>query len=144
MIFLLLWMIFPAAAKLPPVFDENAGKLARSSDLTRTFLTPVRIVWLSDTSGQEVQNAPSILKKGIGQADLNQGKYLTLVSTGGNKPGILLDFGREIHGGLEIVTTINNSNSAGKVRVRFGESVSEAMTDAEKTMATNDHAVRDQ
>ncbi len=143
MIFLSLWMIFPAAAQLPPVFDENASKLARSSDLTRSFLTPARIVWLSDTSGKEVQNAPSILKKGIGQADLNQGKYLTLVSTGGSKPGILLDFGREIHGSLEIVTTINNSNPAGRVRIRFGESVSEAMTDAGKTTATNDHAMRD-
>ena len=143
MIFLLLWMIFPAVAQLPPVFDESAGKLARSSALTRTFLTPARIVWLSDATGQQLQNAPSILKKGIGQADLNQGKYLTLVSTGGSKPGILLDFGREIQGGLEIVTTINNSNPAGRIRVRFGESVSEAMTDAGKTTATNDHAMRD-
>jgi alpha-L-rhamnosidase len=143
MIFLLLWMIFPAAAQLPPVFDESAGKLARSSVLTRTFLTPARIVWLSDESGQQVQNAASILEKGIGQADLNRGKYLTLVSTGGSKPGILIDFGREIQGGLEIVTTINNSNPAGRIRVRFGESVSEAMTDAGKTTATNDHAMRD-
>ncbi|MGD9557258.1 MAG: alpha-L-rhamnosidase C-terminal domain-containing protein [Mangrovibacterium sp.] len=143
MIVLLLDFLHPTMAQLPPVFNENAGKLARSSALTRTFLTPARIVWLSDTSGKDVQNAPSILKKGIGQADLNQGKYLTLVSTGGSKPGILLDFGREIHGGLEIVTTINNSNPAGKVRIRFGESVSEAMTDAGKTTATNDHAMRD-
>ncbi|MGV8136926.1 MAG: hypothetical protein AB2L20_17080 [Mangrovibacterium sp.] len=64
MIFLLLWMIFPTAAQLPPVFDESAGKLARSSALTRTFLTPARIVWLSDESGQQVQNAASILEKG--------------------------------------------------------------------------------
>ncbi|MEN6455972.1 MAG: hypothetical protein ABFD10_17110, partial [Prolixibacteraceae bacterium] len=143
MIVLLLCVLYPTMAQLPPVFDESAGKLARSSALTRTFLTPARIVWLSDESGQQVQNAASILEKGIGQADLNRGKYLTLVSTGGSKPGILLDFGREIHGGLEIVTTINNSNPAGKVRIRFGESVSEAMTDAGKTTATNDHAMRD-
>ena len=143
MIFLLAWMIFPAAAQLPPVFDETAGKLARSSALTRTFLTPARIVWLSDTSGKEVQNAQSILNKGTGQADLNQGKYLTLVSTANHQPGIILDFGKEIHGGIEIVTTISNANPAGRIRIRLGESVSETMSDAGKTTATNDHAMRD-
>ncbi|MGV8092146.1 MAG: alpha-L-rhamnosidase C-terminal domain-containing protein [Mangrovibacterium sp.] len=140
---LLLWAILPLSAQLPPVFDEGASRLARSSALTRTFLTPVRIVWLSDETGKQVQNARSILNKGIGQADLNRGKYLTLVSTADNKPGIVLDFGREIHGGIEIVTTINNRNPAGKIRVRFGESVSETMSDAGKTTATNDHAMRD-
>ncbi len=140
---LLLWAILPLSAQLPPVFDEGAAKLARSSALTRTFLTPVRIVWLSDETGKQVQNARSILNKGIGQADLNQGKYLTLVSTADDKPGIVLDFGREIHGGIEIVTTISNRNPAGKIRVRFGESVGETMSDAGKTTATNDHAMRD-
>ncbi len=44
------------------------------------------------------------------------------------KPGsaILLDFGIEMNGGIRIVTAANDSKVS-KVRVRFGESVSEAM-----------------
>ena len=85
---LLLWTIFPAAAQLP-VFDGDKGKLAWSSDLARTFLTPTQIVWLSSESGKPVQNAPSILNKGICQAYLDPGKYLTLVNTTNDNSDIL-------------------------------------------------------
>ncbi len=59
----------------------------------------------------------------------------------GENAGILVDFGREIHG------TINLSlwNTSGQVRfqIRLGESVSEAMCDIGVKNATNDHACRD-
>uniref|UniRef100_UPI0032178695 alpha-L-rhamnosidase-related protein n=1 Tax=uncultured Draconibacterium sp. TaxID=1573823 RepID=UPI0032178695 len=74
---------------------------------------------------------------------MNEGRYLTLLSDSIFKGGIVLDFGREIHGGIEIITTIKDSNPAGKVRIRFGESVSEAMSDVGTDGATNDHAMRD-
>lgn len=140
---MLLLMALPSGAQLPPVFDEHANKNVRSTDLSRKFLPPQRIVWTSEESGTQIQNAESILIPGTGQADLNQGKYLTLVSTANNRPGIVLDFGKEIHGAIEIVTTISNANPAGRIRVRLGESVSETMSDAGKTTATNDHAMRD-
>ncbi len=74
---------------------------------------------------------------------MNQGKYLTLISDNDSKPGLILDFGREIQGGIEIVTTINNKKPVGSVRVRLGESVSETMSDVGVDGATNDHAMRD-
>ena len=69
---------------------------------------------------------------------------VTLKSDETTRPGILLDFGRELHGGLQLVTGIMKSKIPAKVRIRFGESVSEAMADIDTLSgATNDHAIRD-
>ena len=140
---LVLSTLAPAMAQLPPVFNATDASKVRSTSLTRKYLTAERVVWVSDPSGKQVVNAKNILTPGIGQADLNQGKYLTLISDKDSKPGLILDFGREIQGGIEIVTTISNKNPLGHVRVRFGESVSETMSDAGTNGATNDHAMRD-
>lgn len=140
---ILIFMMVPSMAQLPPAFSANDASSARSSSLTRKFLAPTRIVKVFDVTGNQVLNAQSILKPGIGQADLNTGKYLTLISDKVSKPCIILDFGKEIQGGLEIVTTISNSNPAARVHIRFGESVDETMSEAGKLGATNDHAMRD-
>lgn len=139
----ILGNVWITKAQLPPVFKTSDASKVRSTALTRKYLTAERIVWVSDPSGAKVQNAESILKPGIGQADLNTGKYLTLINDKTSKSGLILDFGREIQGGIEIITTINNPNPVGHVRIRFGESVSEAMSDAGTDGATNDHAMRD-
>ena len=133
----------PAMAQLPPVFSTKGASLVRSTSLTRKYLTAERVAWVSDPSGKQVQNAENILNPGIGQADLNQGEYLTLISDKDSKPGLILDFGREIQGGIEIVTTISNKNPVGHVRIRLGESVSETMSEVGTEGATNDHAMRD-
>jgi len=133
-------VILSFKAQLPPVFQEDSLVKSRSTSLMRNYLTPERIVW---TSGNGIENAASILRPGIGQVDLNRGKHLTLVSTKDSKPGIIIDFGKEIQGGIEIVTTINNPNPAARVRIRFGESVSETMSEAGQSSETNDHAMRD-
>ncbi len=140
---LVLATLAPAMAQLPPVFAGTDASKVRSTSLTRKYLTAERVVWVSDPSGKQVVNAENILKPGIGQADLNQGKYLTLISDKDSKPGLILDFGREIQGGIEIVTTISNKKPVGSVRVRLGESVSETMSDVGVDGATNDHAMRD-
>ncbi len=131
-----------ANSQIPPVV-ESANQSVRSTALTQKFLSPTRIVWISDEAGNQVINAESILKQGIGQANLNQGKYLTLINDQDSKAGLILDFGCELQGGIEIITTINNQNPIGHVRVRLGESVSETMSDVGTDGATNDHAMRD-
>ncbi|MFD2886736.1 alpha-L-rhamnosidase-related protein [Chitinophaga cymbidii] len=122
------------AQQLPPVFGANTK--AHTPQLTRTYLTPQRIVWESGAA-----HAQHLLAQRNGQADLSNRNMCTLEKTGS---GILLDFGREIHGGLQLITGIYKGNKPVKVRIRFGESVSEAMSDigGEKN-ATNDHAMRD-
>lgn len=142
----IILLLFPLAAKaqLPSIVSE-ANPHVRVTELTRTFLTPTKVVWKSDQSGKYVRNAEVLLKPGIGQSDLNSGNGFKLVSDAGHKGGVVLDFGCEIQGGLEIVTTAANKKEGARVRIRFGESVSEVMSDVGGAKgATNDHAIRDQ
>ena len=129
-------------AQLPSGVGEGISKV-RSTSLVRKFLTPTRIVWSSDNTGKNIQNSEVLLKPGTGQAVLNQDKGFILKSTATEFPMIILDFGKEIQGGLEIVTSINNDKKMGKVRIRFGESVSETLSDIGKNGATNEHSLRD-
>ena len=57
---------------------------------------------------------------------------------------ILLDFGREIRGGIAICARdVSSYPLAAKCRVVFGESVMEALSSIGYKNATNDHAIRD-
>lgn len=131
-------------AQLPPVFKNQTGLQIEKDPRARIYLSPQRIVWQSDSSGKYIINAKNLLKKGNGQAELVNKDLVTIKSNGTIKPGILLDFGKELHGGLQIVTGLMGNQSPTKVRIRFGESVSEAMSDIDTLKgATNDHAIRD-
>lgn len=103
---------------------------------------PVRILWKSET-GKRITNAERLLKAGNGQADLNSGNLCVMKSDAGGKPGILLDFGKELHGAIQLVTGMWPGNKPVQVRIRLGESASEAMSDVNTSTATNDHAMRD-
>jgi len=137
--------LFTTSAQLPKAFGDKDSSFVRPSgqNMTTKYLTPTRIVWKSDNTGEYVKNAEYVLKPGLGQADLLREEYLTIKNDSSSQNGIILDFGREIHGGVEIVVPRGNRNPAGKVRIRFGESVAETMSDIGENGSTNDHAMRD-
>lgn len=58
-----------------------------------------------------------------------------------NKGFIILDFGKELQGGITITVPEVKNNSL--LRIVFGESVSEAMSSIGCKNATNDHSLRD-
>ncbi|WP_036196351.1 alpha-L-rhamnosidase-related protein [Maribacter antarcticus] len=130
--------------QLPPAFgDEIAGK-SSPSEMVKTYLTPHRIVWQSDDSETYIKNAKTLLKKGNGQVAVNDKNLFRFVSTENKKPGILLDYGKEIQGGVKISMGIRKSKTPLKLRLRFGESVGEAMSNiGGKQNATNEHSLRD-
>ncbi|TXF86331.1 Bacterial alpha-L-rhamnosidase [Neolewinella aurantiaca] len=129
---------------LPPVFTQQESENAHRSPMTKTYLTPTRIVWQSDDSGKFIQHPELLLKKSNGQVAVNDPKLLRLISTAEHKPGILLDYGRELHGGIKISMGIKPGKEPVKVRVRFGESAMEAMSNVGgKRNATNEHSLRD-
>lgn len=99
---------------------------------------------MSDTTNQYVSNPETLLLPGIGQATLSSRDLCCITSKDGHTAAILLDYGTQMHGGLQIVSGISEANHPVKVRVRFGESVSETFseTGGDET-ATNDHAMRD-
>ena len=114
------------------------------SPLSTFFVAPTRVVWQS-TNG--VKNAMSLLLPHAGQAVLKEPQPPCVLTAAGERPaGVLLDLGRELHGYVELITPMTKDQARlRRVRVRFGESVSEAMAELGGTQnAQNDHAIRDQ
>lgn len=144
--FLLIALILTTSiqAQLPPVFGAEFHDKTSPSDLVKTYITPQKIIWQSDDSGEFLKNSIALLKKGNGQVAVNDENLCRFISTEENKPGILLDYGKEIHGGVKISMGIRESKTPLKLRLRFGESVGEAMSDiGGEQNATNEHSLRD-
>lgn len=131
------------AQQLPPIFNETENSKAQISELTTSYLSPNRIVWKKADGGSSINNEVCLMLKGKGQADLANTNVCTLRSDESNQPGLVFDFGKEIHGGIQIITGSTSTGKPVKIRLRFGESVSEAMSDIGEKGATNDHAIRD-
>lgn len=108
----------------------------------REYLPPVRIIWQEES--QLIQGLSNLLLSGNGQSDLVNRNICKMTSTDDKHPAILLDFGKELQGGLQIVTGASAIHNPVTIRVRLGESVSEAMCEIDGVNgATNDHAMRD-
>ena len=109
----------------------------------REYLPPVRILW--QQGGEQISGADRLLRPGNGQSELvSSGDICIMKSSSAGHPAILLDFGRELQGGLQFVTGMSPAGKPIAVRVRLGESASEAMCDIDGLNgATNDHAMRD-
>ena len=122
--------------------DAEPAKSEHSGELVREYISPTRIVWTEH--GDNISNIEYLLREGNGQADLTNSHICVVKSTATEHPSILLDFGRELHGGLQIVTGMPADHTPIRIRVRYGESASEAMCEIDgKNGATNDHAIRD-
>lgn len=105
----------------------------------RAFLFPKRIVWCQG----QVEHSEVLLLEREHQISLSAHEPCVMRSTPEKKASILLDYGAEIHGAIRILVWQSTVKSA-KLRIRFGESISEAMSEiGGDTNATNDHARRD-
>ncbi len=92
----------------------------------RRYLLPQRILWQSN-----VKNGEALLDA---TEDLCELRY-----DGDEPPALLLDFGRELHGGIQIWNTVHAPHDPIRVRVCFGESAVEAMSEPNQ-----DHAIHDE
>ena len=120
---------------------------------TRTYVYPKRIVWCTSSEKHEdgwevrrcVEKPELLLDRKFGQ--VCEGRFGTQngckMANRGETPGVILDFGRELHGGIQLGMSPGGTAGA-RLRLRFGESVSETMsTIGDGKYATNDHAMRD-
>lgn len=140
-------MLIPAHAQLPPVFGEEYQGNYEQDTRIRVYIAPQRVMWKSDNESL-VRNTELLLEKGNQQADLTglEKEVGTVLSSNSEeKGGFLLDFGKELHGGLHITTANSKDGRPVRLRIRFGESAEEAMAEELYTTknATNDHAIRD-
>ena len=132
-----------AQSVLPPVWQGTPQDKVQYSTRTIAYVPATRIVWQETTGDASIQGLENLLRGGNGQADLYDGQITRIKSGTNGRASFLLDFGRELQGGIQMVTG-RSSQKEVKVRVRFGESASEAMCDiTPENGATNDHAIRD-
>lgn len=109
-----------------PFNDSDSIKDPR----VKRYVTPKRIVMHSG-----MKNPEALLEKKFGQPCIHGKANSAMINFGGS---IILDFGRELHGGVQILTGGWCNNKVLKMRVRFGESVSECLGET-----NNDHAMHD-
>lgn len=152
------FMSLPAMAQLhfPPQFGADTVNV-RKDIMTRAYIAPKQVFW---TSGTETVKEPMrLLQMNTGQADIFGSGMCQMVNKGDQKASMILDFGRELHGGLKIVISSVNPAVTPVFRIRFGESVTETCSqlnskslvetgsrevmDLKNNTATNDHAIRD-
>ncbi len=103
------------------------------NELTIKYIVPERIVYFENAAGCEC-----LLEDRPRQA------VLADIKSAGIKEGgsVLIDFGVEFQGGIDI-TVQNVSSDSAKLHIVFGESVSEAMSGLGGKNSGNDHAIRD-
>jgi len=104
-----------------------------SDTRVRKHILPKQIVWQNENHLLQ-ENCGSLLNEGVNNASPWSAKGCIL-KTGG---GICIDYGKEIHGGIKIISGNNSVRGFSKIRIRFGESISEAMSEPD-----NDHAAHD-
>ena len=139
----------------PPAFGADTIGI-RQDLMTRAYITPRAILW----SQGQVRDAQLLLQPNTGQADIFGQGMCQMQTTAEQQASIILDFGRELHGGLKLVISACSPSRTPTLRLRFGESVSETCSelnttrpltqtgsvahhDLKQNTATNDHAVRD-
>ena len=119
----------------------------------RTFVYPKRIVWQTDVRKfsdgwpmrASAEKIEKLLERKFGQ--ISEGPFASACGTKlvnrGEPAGFILDFGRELHGGVQL--GMSPGGTAGsRLRLRFGESVSETLSSlGDGKHASNDHALRD-
>ena len=138
--FFVLIPVMAAAAILTScnsqVSKEGASPV-RGSEFVSEYLIPTRVVL---TEGPVT--SPEVLTMPYpGQVSTSE-EHMTEFGHGGS---VLLDFGKEIQGGIQITRAMYGSHDPARFRLVLGESVSEALSDVTEkgSTATNDHAVRD-
>ena len=132
-----------AQTALPPVWKDVHQEKVKVSSRTVAYLPPTRIMWQETTGDASIEGLEKLLSPGIGQAELVAGKECRIRNGAQGKASFLLDFGKELQGGVQLVTGFSSKKET-RIRVRFGESASEAMCDiTPENGATNDHAIRD-
>ena len=144
-----------------PIFFAAVASVVSASEqgdaadkCSRVFVLPKRIMRIPDCSSvgsaarSSVSGEDNLLCEKKGQIPetsdyASKIRGCTLVNNG-NVPGFIVDFGRELHGGVQIGASCRTDRGM-VVRLRFGESVSETCSDAFSGDhgAGNDHAIRD-
>lgn len=87
--------------QLPPVWKDTP---IQQDSRIRSYISPTRIVWKSNNTTAQVNDEQNLMRTGIRQSILGSENVCRMRSTTTDTASILLDFGRELQGGVQIVT----------------------------------------
>ena len=104
---------------------------------TRTYVWADRLAW--QQGGGDDFHPAKLLSPTPPQSAVNGPPALVLRPGGDVRPGFMLDFGEELYGGVSITLGKTDDHAPARLRVRFGESYTEAMG-----TPNQDHAIHDQ
>ncbi len=105
----------------------------------KQLLLPKKIIKIENAKNEKALFSKKPLQVVL-RSDENWVGQITEIN---GKGSIVLDFGKEMHGGIRIITGAFIDKNFTSVRIRFGESLSEAYSDIGDKGATNDHSQRD-
>ena len=137
----------------PLAFGADTTNI-RQDMMARAYITPKKVLWQQGN----IKGSEHLLEPNTGQADLAGADMCFMQTTKDETASLILDFGRELHGGIKLVISAGSAADF-DMRLRFGESVSETCSELvsnkpadvkgneygqdAKYTATNDHATRD-
>lgn len=124
-------------------FNSATNERWETDERVRSYIIPRSVIWKTDNEKAMVENEAILLKKTAGQVTGNA-TNLCVLTNKGEKAGLLLDFGVELQGGIQLLVRFCGKTSSTKLRIRFGESAMEAMSELGQNNSTNDHAMRDE
>jgi len=128
--------------QLPSAAQANDPRVQRKeTEFVNDYVTATRII----LSEGNIDNKDYLLEPYVGQVSTTERQVTNFKSTAGKKASILLDFGKEMQGGIQIIRAMSADQHAARFRVCFGESVSEALSNVDEPgcTATNEHSARD-
>lgn len=149
-IILLISGVFLSTVKagLPPVFGPEYDEKTQKDELSRVYISPQRIVWKNDKTGKMITNEQVLLQAGNSQPEMGKRNMCVMTSTENDTASIIFDYGKELHGGLQLLMGSSSRREPSLVRIRFGESVGECNSQTLNSewkvgYSTDDHAKRD-
>lgn len=108
-------------------------------ELMETRVLPHKILLIEEG----VDNAENLLKNDADQATVGVCPVTVFSTKEGKKAAVLLDFGSELSGGIQIIAKQGSRRIGIPIRIRFGESAQEAFTPLGVNGSCNDHSIRD-
>lgn len=113
-----------------------SGAYASRDVRVRDYIFPRHVVFKTGNT----ENSKMLLRRRAPQLTLSSSEYCKLTGVGAS---VMLDFGMEFSGSVKIFTQGVVDHDRARISVRFGESISEAMTPIGEKNTTNDEANRD-
>lgn len=113
---------------------------SRPDPRTRFYISPTRMVWQSEGASAP-ENSERLLNSEVTQSTVMHPGPHCILRHNGQAAGLLVDFGRELHGGVQFIVGETTDHKPVRLRVRLGESVSEAMAEPNQDHVINDAIV---